>query len=205
MDKQSALSPSLPQVPPIVLQAIEHLQSYGLHVLGIFRVGGSKKRMKQMREEKYFRDLPEPLLTRDLYSAFLETQTFDNPNMQITALRLLCCLLPIPNRDTLKVLLEFLAEVAQCAEDSIDDKGNEVKGQHHDFLVEDKARADERKEIIDVVQDMIEHHGQLFEISAEMHHDALLQLLDSEPEIVDYILRGSYCELTVQGKNCDGI
>lgn len=30
MDKQSALSPSLPQVPPIVLQAIEHLQSYGM-------------------------------------------------------------------------------------------------------------------------------------------------------------------------------
>jgi len=51
---------------------------------------------------------------------------FDNPNMQITALRLLCCLLPIPNRDTLKVLLEFLAEVAQCAADTIDDKGKEV-------------------------------------------------------------------------------
>ena len=51
---------------------------------------------------------------------------FGNPNMQITALRLLCCLLPIPNRDTLKVLLEFLAEVAQCAGDTIDDKGNEV-------------------------------------------------------------------------------
>ena len=46
--------------------------------------------------------------------------------MQITALRLLCCLLPIPNRDTLKVLLEFLAEVAQCAADTIDDKGEEV-------------------------------------------------------------------------------
>lgn len=46
--------------------------------------------------------------------------------MQITALRLLCCLLPIPNRDTLKVLLEFLAEVAQCAADTIDDKGKEV-------------------------------------------------------------------------------
>lgn len=40
----------------------------------------------------------------------------------------------------------------------------QVKGQHHDFLVEEKARADERKEIIDVVQDMIEHHNQLFEV-----------------------------------------
>lgn len=40
----------------------------------------------------------------------------------------------------------------------------QVKGQHYDFLVEDKARADERKEIIDVVQDMIEHHDKLFEV-----------------------------------------
>ncbi|XP_068701575.1 rho GTPase-activating protein 6-like isoform X2 [Montipora foliosa] len=235
VDRQSALSSHSPQVPPIVLQAIEHLKSNGLHVLGIFRVGGSKKRLKQMRDQfdsgekteftseddnphdvaalfkEYFRDLPEPLLTRDLYSAFLETQTFENQNMQITALSLLCCLLPIPNRDTLKVLLEFLAEVAQCSEDTLDENGVEVagnkmnsknlaiiigpnilhkvKGQHHDFLVEDKARADERKEVIDVVQDMIEHHKELFEISAEMHHEVLLQLLDGEPEIVDYILR----------------
>ena len=51
---------------------------------------------------------------------------FDDQNMQITALCLLCCMLPIPNRDTLKVLLEFLAEVAQCSEDSIDTNGVEV-------------------------------------------------------------------------------
>lgn len=66
----------------------------GLRVLGIFRVGSSKKRTKQLRDEfdsgrdvklneshnphevgsvlkEYFRDLPEPLLTRDLYSPLL--------------------------------------------------------------------------------------------------------------------------------------
>ena len=42
----------------------------------------------------------------------------------------------------------------------------QIKGQHHDFLVEDKARAEERKEIIDVVQDMIEQHDKLFEVPA---------------------------------------
>ena len=51
---------------------------------------------------------------------------FDNQDAQIAALRLLCCLLPIPNRDTLKVLLEFLAEVARCSEDSTDENGVEV-------------------------------------------------------------------------------
>ena len=68
--------------------------SLGLRVLGIFRVGASKKRTKQLRDEfdsgrdvklneshnphevgallkEYFRDLPEPLLTRDLYSPLI--------------------------------------------------------------------------------------------------------------------------------------
>ena len=69
----------------------------GLRVLGIFRVGASKKRTKQLRDEfdsgkdvklndthnphevgallkEYFRDLPEPLLTRDLYSPLVATR-----------------------------------------------------------------------------------------------------------------------------------
>lgn len=33
MDKQSAFNPSQPQVPPIVLKAIEHLQTYGKGIL----------------------------------------------------------------------------------------------------------------------------------------------------------------------------
>lgn len=47
----------------------------------------------------------------------------------------------------------------------------QVKGQHHDFLVEDKARADERKEVIDVVQDMIENHDKLFEVPLALYLD----------------------------------
>lgn len=70
----------------------------------------------------------------DIYCGIYFLLAFGIPNMQITALRLLCCLLPIPNRDTLKVLLEFLAEVAQCAADTIDDKGNEVSLQIRIFV-----------------------------------------------------------------------
>ena len=67
-------------------------------MLGIFRVGSSKKRTKQLRDEfdsgkdvklneehnphdvaallkEFFRDLPEPLLTRDLYSPFVATRS----------------------------------------------------------------------------------------------------------------------------------
>ena len=38
MDKQSALSPPLPQVPPIILQAIEHLQSHGMASLELTEI-----------------------------------------------------------------------------------------------------------------------------------------------------------------------
>ena len=67
-------------------------------MLGIFRVGAAKKRVKQLRDDfdngkespltdshqphdvgallkEYFRDLPEPLLTRDLYQPFIATRS----------------------------------------------------------------------------------------------------------------------------------
>lgn len=65
-----------------------------------------------------------------IYMSLLLFLGFKNQETQIMALHLLCCLLPIPNRDTLKVLLEFLAEVAQCSEDTEDDKGVEVSLSH---------------------------------------------------------------------------
>lgn len=65
-----------------------------------------------------------------IYMSLLLFLGFKNQETQIMALRLLCCLLPIPNRDTLKVLLEFLAEVAQYSEDTKDDKGVEVSLSH---------------------------------------------------------------------------
>lgn len=66
----------------IVQTCFKYLEAYGLQVLGIFRVGASKKRVKQLRDEfdsgkdvkldeshnchdigallkEYFRDLPE--------------------------------------------------------------------------------------------------------------------------------------------------
>lgn len=66
-----------------------------------------------------------------IYMSLLLFLGFKNQETQIMALRLLCCLLPIPNRDTLKVLLEFLAEVAQYSEDTKDDKGVEVSLSHY--------------------------------------------------------------------------
>lgn len=85
-------------VPAIVTACINHLENYGLHTTGIFRVSTSLKRIRQLREDldsgkdvqfgedhsphdvaallkEFLRDLPEPLLCRDLYQAFLKTQS----------------------------------------------------------------------------------------------------------------------------------
>lgn len=97
-DQLSSYPSSQPRVPKIVQTCFKYLEAYGLQVLGIFRVGASKKRVKQLRDEfdsgkdvnldesqnchdvgallkEYFRDLPEALLTRDLYSAFVATRS----------------------------------------------------------------------------------------------------------------------------------
>lgn len=80
-----------------MITCIRHIEKYGLNTIGIFRVSTSKKRVRQLREDfdrgtyyldenicphdvatllkEYFRDLPEPLLCRNLYSAFVRTQS----------------------------------------------------------------------------------------------------------------------------------
>lgn len=88
-------------MPQIVQTCIQYLQQNGLSVIGLFRVAGSVKRCRQLKidlesggelcirtddEEglehyphdiatllkEFFRDLPQPLLTSELYPAFLE-------------------------------------------------------------------------------------------------------------------------------------
>lgn len=89
------------QVPQIVQTCVQYLQQNGLSVIGLFRVAGSVKRCRQLKVDlesggelfirtddeeglehyphdiatllkEFFRDLPQPLLTSELYPAFLE-------------------------------------------------------------------------------------------------------------------------------------
>ncbi|EDV90918.1 GH23982 [Drosophila grimshawi] len=127
-------------VPIFVMICIEYLEEHGLQKVGLFRVGTSKKRVKQLRDEfdrnnsmcipdntcphdvatllkEFLRDLPEPLLCKRLYTAFLETQRIRNRRLQLEAISHLIKLLPIVHRDTLYVLLKFLGNVAAHCDD----------------------------------------------------------------------------------------
>uniref|UniRef100_W5K2K3 Rho GTPase activating protein 6 n=1 Tax=Astyanax mexicanus TaxID=7994 RepID=W5K2K3_ASTMX len=149
-DKKLSLNPIYRQVPRVLELCCQHLEKYGLHTVGIFRVGSSKKRVRQLREEfdqgvevafgsehsvhdvagllkEFLRDMPDPLLTRELYTAFIKCASLDTTE-QITVLQLLICLLPACNSDTLQRLLHFLSTVANHAEDTCNNQREKVAG-----------------------------------------------------------------------------
>ncbi|KAL7852662.1 hypothetical protein SRHO_G00184470 [Serrasalmus rhombeus] len=232
-DKRLSLNPIYRQVPRVVDSCCQHLEKYGLQTVGIFRVGSSKKRVRQLREEfdrgvdvqldeehsvhdvaallkEFLRDMPDPLLTKELYTAFINTMLMEPEDQQI-ATQLLVYLLPPCNSDTLHRLLEFLHTVAQHAHDGYDKDGQEVTGNKmtsinlatifgpnllhkqkssdKEFSVQSSARAEESTAVIAVVQRMIATFEDLFMVSPDLQNEVLMSLLETDPDVVDYLLR----------------
>ncbi|KAJ8379007.1 hypothetical protein AAFF_G00232360 [Aldrovandia affinis] len=124
------------KVPLIFRKLLSKLEQTGLQTEGILRVPGSASRVKHLRQEleakfyedrfdweqvrhndaagllkMFIRELPYPLLTLQHLPAFIAVLSMSSSRHQIQALHLLIMLLPEPNRDTLKALLEFLRKV----------------------------------------------------------------------------------------------
>ncbi|XP_064165904.1 rho GTPase-activating protein 6-like isoform X2 [Anguilla rostrata] len=232
-DKKLSLNPIYRQVPRLVDSCCQHLEKYGLQTVGIFRVGSSKKRVRQLREEfdrgvdvpldeehsvhdvaallkEFLRDMPDPLLTKELYTAFINTMMLDHEEQQ-ASIQLLISLLPPSNSDTLHRLLEFLSTVAAHADDAHDRDGQEITGNKmtalnlatifgpnllhkqkssdKEFSVQSSARAEESTAIIAVVQRMISTYEALFLVPPELQNEVLMSLLETDPDVVDYLLR----------------
>ncbi|EDV45259.2 uncharacterized protein LOC6555823 isoform X2 [Drosophila erecta] len=210
-------------VPMFVNNCIDYLEENGLQQVGLFRVSTSKKRVKQLREEfdkdinlgisvdtcphdvatllkEFLRDLPEPLLCNTLYLTFLKTQRIRNRRLQLEAISHLIRLLPIPHRDTLYVLLVFLAKVAAHSDDiwSTDGccltLGNKMDSNNLATVFAPNIlrstlltfSRDKEKEnmtdAINVVRTMINHYEELFKISAELLNVIYTQVLETCPE-----------------------
>ncbi|XP_020490123.1 rho GTPase-activating protein 6 [Labrus bergylta] len=232
-EKKLSLNPIYRQVPRVVDLCCQHLETYGLQTVGVFRVGSSKKRVRQLREEfdqgwevqlgvehsihdvaallkEFLRDMPDPLLTRDLYTAFINTLFLDDSDQE-SAIQLLIFLLPPCNSDTLQRLLCLLSTVAANAEDSLNHKGHEITGNKmtslnlatifgpnllhkqkntdKEFAVQSFARAEESSFIISVVQRMISTYDTLFMVPTDLQNEVLMSLLETDPDVVDYLLR----------------
>lgn len=219
-------------VPGIVRQCIRHLEATGLRTLGVFRVSPSKKRVRQLREDfdcgretkigpdqcphdvaallkEFFRDLPDPLLCRDLYQAFVHTQKIRNRRLQQEALQHLIQLLPTPNRETLWALLNFLTVVASNSEDQKSETGDWIPGNKMDTTnlatvfapnilhcvkpgqtrpEVSAERAEERIDVINVVRALLEHASTLFTVPAALLDELYLHMMDTHPVELDLAL-----------------
>eukprot|EP00117_Sycon_ciliatum_P014042 scpid71845/ scgid5075/ Rho GTPase-activating protein 6; Rho-type GTPase-activating protein 6; Rho-type GTPase-activating protein RhoGAPX-1 len=240
MTLEALLAPRPARVPVLVTAAIDFITKYGLNKVGLLRMEGARKRCRQMQDEfdagfeiqfskddhhvhdvafllkNFFRDLPEPLLTRTLYPAFLAITKLDSKERQLHVIRLLCFLLPAANRDTLSVLLQFLHLVSQHAEDRVGEDGEEITGNKMDIsnlallmgpniLRPNKAKsgynvAKQRHEKTDskrhfIMMLMIEHYDVIFKVTKELHHRVMLLLQVKEPSYVDYLLKKKCVEL----------
>ncbi|XP_048884639.1 LOW QUALITY PROTEIN: rho GTPase-activating protein 36 [Brienomyrus brachyistius] len=227
-----SLNPIYRQVPRVVERCCHHIQIYGLNTVGIFRVGSSKKRVRQLRDDfdmgadvilddehsvhdvaallkEFLRDMPDPLLPRELYSAFLHTTTLREPE-QLPYLQLLLYLLPPCNCDTLLQLLGLLHIVQEHAEDKRGPDGQEVPGNkmtpanlavifgpnllqgelgserdssQQALGIEDSAT------IISITLKLIKNYKRLFTVSAEFQQEVLMSLIQTDPDVIDYLLR----------------
>uniref|UniRef100_A0A8P4GJZ4 Rho GTPase activating protein 6 n=1 Tax=Dicentrarchus labrax TaxID=13489 RepID=A0A8P4GJZ4_DICLA len=232
-DKRLSLNPIYRQVPRVVDSCCQHIEKYGLQTVGIFRVGSSKKRVRQLREEfdrgvdvqldeehsihdvaallkEFLRDMPDPLLTKELYTAFINTTLLDTDE-QHNVTQLLVYLLPACNSDTLHRLLEFLSTVTDHAHDRQDKDGQEITGNKmtslnlatifgpnllhkqkssdKEFSVQSSARAEESTAVIAVLQRMIASYQTLFMVPPDLQNEVLMSLLETDPDVVDYLLR----------------
>ncbi|XP_041834223.1 rho GTPase-activating protein 6-like isoform X3 [Melanotaenia boesemani] len=232
-DKRLSLNPIYRQVPRVVDSCCQHIEKYGLQTVGIFRVGSSKKRVRQLREEfdrgvdvqldeehsvhdvaallkEFLRDMPDPLLTKELYTAFINTTLLHSDEQQ-SVTQLLVYLLPACNSDTLHRLLEFLSTVADHAHDQQDKDGHEITGNKmtslnlatifgpnllhkqkssdKEFSVQSSARAEESTAVIAVLQRMIASYQMLFMVPPDLQNEVLMSLLETDPDVVDYLLR----------------
>ncbi|KAM6893743.1 rho GTPase-activating protein 6-like [Xenentodon cancila] len=232
-DKRLSLNPIYRQVPRVVDSCCQHIEKYGLQTVGIFRVGSSKKRVRQLREEfdrgvdvqldeefsvhdvaallkEFLRDMPDPLLTKELYTAFINTTSLESEEQQ-SVTQLLIYLLPACNSDTLHRLLEFLSTVADHAHDRQDKDRHEITGNKmtslnlatifgpnllhkqknsdKEFSVQSSARAEESTAVIAVLQRMIASYLTLFMVPPDLQNEVLMSLLETDPDVVDYLLR----------------
>jgi hypothetical protein len=234
--RQIALRPSEPRVPPIVRKAIELLDEKAVMTEGLFRISGSKARIYEIKQKfdrgedvdltdanphdiaallkEFFRSLPEPLMTRELFGPILGTRKLSSSAQRRDALRLFCLLLPQANRDTLQALLQFLSRVALHSDgiiliDGTQETGNRMTEQNLGLIMGPnilhkeqrkpagvkpdyqvvKQDQEELEAVCRVMEDLIRMHASILTIPAELYDQAIKALQPMDPEGVDTLLK----------------
>ncbi|PAV63486.1 hypothetical protein WR25_01440 [Diploscapter pachys] len=201
------------QVPRIVDNCIKYLIEHGLHQLGLFRIAGNATRCRQLRNalekaggemiyladdvtavndiaailKEYFRDLPQPLLPKEHYQAYIAAAKLTSDD-RVECVRHLLALLNPPNIDTLFVLMKFLHQIP----------GNKMDARNlatifapcilradHDKL---HATLAENEQQICIIETIILEVETIFTIPKDLQCKIYNKLRETEPDRLDRIL-----------------
>lgn len=127
------------RIPVVVERLITTIELKGLYVEGIYRKSGIASRVTQLKQDMdddpegvdldsypihvltatlkaFFRDMPEPLMTFELYDSFLLATNFQDPDERVQAIFMETKKLPSAHYDLFERLAFHLARVAQHQE-----------------------------------------------------------------------------------------
>ncbi|XP_065839953.1 rho GTPase-activating protein 19-like [Oscarella lobularis] len=184
-----------PNGPSKILQLIELLREKHLSVDGLFRVSGSKKRQDQLKREldnperelldvdalnrtysphdvasvvkQYFAELPDSILQSKNFVAYEQVADL-SWGRKTEAIQLLLLLLPPANRNTLYLLVQLMSHVAGRREENRMDAANLAIVVAPNLAGFSNSQAGILRKLIDVVQHMIEHFEEIFQIPREI-------------------------------------
>ncbi|XP_061565103.1 rho GTPase-activating protein 17a isoform X4 [Cololabis saira] len=111
----------------------------GMKEEGLFRIAAGASKLKKLKAaldcstsqleefysdphavagalKSYLRELPEPLMTYQLYDEWIQASSVSDPDKRLQALWVVCDQLPKNNKANLRYLVKFLAKLAQDSE-----------------------------------------------------------------------------------------
>ncbi|XP_071351083.1 rac GTPase-activating protein 1-like [Trachinotus anak] len=133
-----------PKIPALVIYCIKEIEHRGLHEVGLYRVSGPERLVKELKEKlirgktlpplnkvedinviagvlkDFLRNLPEPLLTFHLNKAFMEAAEIQDDGNSLAMMYQTIGELPEPNRDTLACLMIHLQKVSESVDTKMD-------------------------------------------------------------------------------------
>ncbi|ROL43166.1 Rac GTPase-activating protein 1 [Anabarilius grahami] len=140
----SYVSSTSPMIPSLVVHCVNEIEQRGLRETGLYRVSGSDRVVKDLKEKflrgktvpllskvddihaitgllkDFLRNLKEPLLTFRLNRAFMDAAELSDDDNSIALIYQNISDLPQPNRDTLAFLIIHLQRVAQSTDTKMD-------------------------------------------------------------------------------------
>ncbi|KAK2181262.1 hypothetical protein NP493_404g02041 [Ridgeia piscesae] len=123
------------KIPPLIERLIQMIEQNGLYTTGIYRKAGAAARIRDLVQmmnsepenvnfndyqihvltsviKTFFREMPDPLLTFDLYDEFIRASELNDPKERVVCMYAVLEKLPTPNYDLLERLMFHLATIA---------------------------------------------------------------------------------------------